>query len=293
MAPLRALSVLTAVAAAAAAGFAAPQLTRSTSATRRHASPSISPSFAAPSLPSFDAPDVSGLYDKAADLNAAGSAFSADASAQAAAAGAQATANAAAAGAALDAVLSKSGASMTELSAALQASAKALVAAEPTALLALDSEWALVAIALTVGFIGGNAAGAAGAAKEIAALRVQGDAMNNTVRVFESKLFTAEATFEAATASLRTELDTNMRVQVDTLRGELKREKASAVRDLELAQTTQLETMKTTLEAEYSAKVAAMKIERAEVERKMAALEEAAADPLGTWWKQNVTRKLQ
>ena len=71
----------------------------------------------------------------------------------------------------------------------------------------------------------------------------------------EQQFFEADLAFEAESSALKKEFDTTLKVRVDTLRGEISREKDAAVRELKEAQETQLDEMRDYYTGQYSSKV--------------------------------------
>ena len=97
--------------------------------------------------------------------------------------------------------------------------------------------------------------------------------------------------FEQVTGAMRAEFDTTLKVKLDTLRQELRREKDLAIQELKNAQETQLEELREFYTNRYTMKVAEMTKLLDEKDQRIIELEAQLGDPLALWWQQTMGGK--
>merc|ERR1712167_78783 len=95
----------------------------------------------------------------------------------------------------------------------------------------------------------------------------------------------ADLQFEQTSGAMREEFQTTLKVKLDTLRSELRREKDMAIKDLKQAQESQLEELKEYWTKRYTDKVVEMQKLIDEKDARIIELEAQLGDPLALWWQ--------
>ena len=78
----------------------------------------------------------------------------------------------------------------------------------------------------------------------VSRLQKDRDSLEKKLSDLEDKVFEADLQFEQTSGAMREEFQTTLKVKLDTLRSELRREKDMAIKDLKQAQESQLEELK-------------------------------------------------
>lgn len=90
---------------------------------------------------------------------------------------------------------------------------------------------------------------------------------------------------------MRKEFDTSLKVKLDTLREELRREKDAAIKELKAAQESQLEELREFYTNRYTEKVSEMQALLDAKDARILELEAELGNPLALWWKQATGQK--